>query len=91
MIVRPLAETQKILGLDNLYKIINIFVPRQCDFILNSDILSKFRINSLLNEKIKEDYNNKVNENLTKLNITNGNELIKLQNMLTKPSLNYFL
>ncbi|KAI1725533.1 chondroitin proteoglycan 4 domain-containing protein [Ditylenchus destructor] len=56
--VRPIAETQKLLGFGTMSNIFHAFMPRQCDFMLNSEVLDEFRIDPNLDKALKSMYEN---------------------------------
>ncbi|KAI1732025.1 chondroitin proteoglycan 4 domain-containing protein [Ditylenchus destructor] len=58
MFVRPIAETQKLLGFGTMSNVFHAFMPRQCDFMLNSEVLDEFRIDPNLDKALKSMYEN---------------------------------
>jgi len=54
--VRPIAETHRALGLGQMPPIIQAFMPKQCDFLLDGHGLHEFRIDPKLDAELKSFY-----------------------------------
>lgn len=54
--MRPLAESQKKMGFGPVSYALYTILPKQCDFMINNDVLNQFRIDPLLDRTLKEKY-----------------------------------
>ncbi|KAE9550032.1 hypothetical protein FO519_006760 [Halicephalobus sp. NKZ332] len=56
MLVRPIGESQRGQSFKMISNIMGIFMPNQCQFIINEEQLTKFRIDPKIDDEVRQMY-----------------------------------
>lgn len=59
--VRPIGESQRLIGLGTMTQVIGAFMPVTCDFLFRSNVLREFRIPKELDDALKAKYSRSAN------------------------------